>query len=216
MTLIATPQRSAEAGRQHLAVAQLLDLDGHENRGIDHAAFDFGQPAFAGRLEAEEHAAFRKRPALIDSKFGEGHALCSDEPNILARSNIRIARTDICGGFSHNPNMAEAKAPGDWYLQEWFAALGLIQRDLVTKLDYPTATANALWHGVQRYRRDHIQDVSALLNIRPYELLMPPEEAFAMRRLKAAIAEVTRPEPSDPVESAAVLPPARGRTGTAG
>lgn len=213
MNLIITPQRGAKAGRQHLAAAQLLDLDGHEHRGVDDAAFDFRQPAFAGRRQAQGDAAFRQRPALSDSKFGEGHAVCSDEPNILARANIRIVHTDTGGGFSHNPNMAEAKAPGDWYLQEWFAALGLIQRDLVTKLDYPTATANALWHGVQRYRRDHIQEVSALLNIRPYELLMPPEEAFAMRRLKAAIAEVTRPEGAEPIAAEA---PLSRRTGTEG
>lgn len=85
---------------------------------------------------------------------------------------------------------------GDWYLQEWFASLGMIQRDLVTKLDYPPATANALWHGVQRYRRDHIADVSALLNIEPWELLMHPDEAMALRRLRSAIAEVAKPVPT--------------------
>lgn len=87
---------------------------------------------------------------------------------------------------------------GDWYLREWFATLGKIQRDLVTQLDYPPATANALWHGVQRYRRDHIQDISALLNVQPYELLMPPEEAMALRRLRSAIAEVASSPMSDP------------------
>lgn len=99
----------------------------------------------------------------------------------------------------------------DWYLREWFATMGMKQRDLVTKLDYQPALAHALWHSVQRYRRDHIEQISALLNIQPYELLMPPEEAMAMRRLKSAIAEVARVEP------AAEAPPAGGKlTGTDG
>lgn len=102
----------------------------------------------------------------------------------------------------------------DWYLREWFATMGLKQRDLVTKLDYQPAAAHALWHSVQRYRRDHIADISALLNIQPYELLMPPEEAMALRRLRSAIAEVAAAPPKvedlSPTET-----PAR-KTGTNG
>lgn len=102
---------------------------------------------------------------------------------------------------------------GDWYLREWFASLGKIQRDLVTQLDYPPATANALWHGVQRYRRDHIQQISQFLNIRPYELLMHPDEAMALRRLKSAIAEVQR---SDTPSGEGDVTTPIGRTGTGG
>ena len=99
----------------------------------------------------------------------------------------------------------------DWYLREWFATAGMKQRDLVTKLDYQPAAAHALWHSVQRYRRDHVEEIAALLNIAPYELLMPPEEAMALRRLRSAIAEVTK---SEPVPADAVAEP--NRTGTAG
>lgn len=107
-----------------------------------------------------------------------------------------------------------AAATHDWYLREWFETLGMIQRDMVTKLDYPPATANALWHGVQRYRRDHVEEISTLLNIKPYELLMHPEHAMRIRRLEAAIAEVVAPvpaaEPETPQEGT------RRRTGTTG
>lgn len=82
----------------------------------------------------------------------------------------------------------------DWYLQEWFETLGLIQHDMVTKLGYPKNTAFKLWHGVQDYRRDYVDDISAMLNIEPFELLMPPAEAMALRRLRATIAEVARSE----------------------
>lgn len=79
-------------------------------------------------------------------------------------------------------------------MKEWFATQGLIQRDLVTKLDYQSTQAYRLWHGLQPYRRDQVEEISALLNIAPYELLMPPEEAMQLRRLRSVIAEVAKPE----------------------
>lgn len=97
---------------------------------------------------------------------------------------------DILRLRSHHVNMIEA-ARHDWFLHEWFATQGLKQNDLVTKLDYPKNTANRLWHGLQPYRRDHIEAIAALLNIDPSELLMHPEDAMALRRLKSAIAEVS-------------------------
>lgn len=99
----------------------------------------------------------------------------------------------------------------DWYLQEWFAATGMKQFDLVTRLDYPRGTAHKLWHGIQPYRRDNVIEISDMLNIQPFELLMPPEEAMALRRLRSAIAEVAKTEPS-PAE---VTEPG-ARTGTNG
>ncbi len=86
----------------------------------------------------------------------------------------------------------------DWYLQEWFATVGLKQFDLVTKLDYPRGTAHKLWHGLQPYRRDNVEEISALLNIAPHELLMHPDDAMSLRRLTAAVAEVTRAPIAEP------------------
>lgn len=100
----------------------------------------------------------------------------------------------------------------DWYLREWFGTAGLKQHALVTQLDYPKNTAFKLWHGIQAYRRDNVEDISALLNIQPYELLMPPEEAMALRRLRSVIAEVAKTEPADQPEDVEIKP----RTGTRG
>lgn len=99
----------------------------------------------------------------------------------------------------------------DWYLQEWFGVAGLKQFDMVTKLDYPRGTAHKLWHGLQAYRRDNVEEISSLLNIAPWELLMPPEEAMALRRLRATIAEVARAE-----NPALTQVEAKARTGTDG
>lgn len=106
-----------------------------------------------------------------------------------------------------------APAGHDWYLKEWFATVGLKQRDLITKLDYQPAAAHRLWHSLQPYRRDHVAEISALLNIQPWELLMPPEEAMALRQLKKAIAGVSLPavEKADEPSAALTL-----KTGTRG
>lgn len=191
-------QLRAQAGGGDPSPGMALDAQGEPNRRGLHAVLDLAQPALAGRLEAKglRHLSEREAQpgAVICECLSVGHsAECSDDPNILARPNIRFSITDRSESHSHDANMATR---GDWYLQDWFASLGMIQRDLVTKLDYPPATANALWHGVQRYRRDHIADVSALLNIEPWELLMHPEEAMALRRLRSAIAEVAAPASS--------------------
>ena len=98
---------------------------------------------------------------------------------------------DFCFGSSHHLNMENSAGP-DWYLHEWFATAGLKQNDLVTKLDYPKNSAYRLWHGLQPFRRDHVQAISALLTIKPHELLMHPEDAMRIRRLEAAVREVAQ------------------------
>ena len=100
---------------------------------------------------------------------------------------------DFLWGSSHHVNMEQPDGP-DWYLHEWFATAGLKQHDLVKKLDYPKNTASRLWHGLQPFRRDHVQAISELLNIRPHELLMHPEDAMRIRRLEAAVREVAKEE----------------------
>jgi hypothetical protein len=105
-----------------------------------------------------------------------------------------------------------AKPTGhDWYLRDWFASLGLKQRDLVTKLDYLPNSAHRIWHSLQQYRRDDIETIAALLQIEPFELLMPPDEAMALRRLRSAIAEVTQTDPVPAETAGPTATPARRR-----
>lgn len=72
----------------------------------------------------------------------------------------------------------------DWHLQEWAALLGKRQADLVNDLGFAKNQAHRIWHGKQPYRRDIVNLVSAWLDLRPYELLMRPEEAMRLRRLE--------------------------------
>lgn len=110
----------------------------------------------------------------------------------------------VAGDFetesSHHVNMERAPQH-DWFLHEWFNTQGLKQADLVKQLGYPKNTANRLWHGLQPYRRDHIDEIAALLNIAPHELLMSPEDAMKIRRMQSVLSEVATPVPApEPVQ----------------
>lgn len=93
-------------------------------------------------------------------------------------------------GISHNANMARRRStpPRElhhhWYLPEWAETLDKRQADAVRDLGWPKATASALWNAHQRYTQDYVDAVADWLGIRPYELLMPPDLAFAIRNMR--------------------------------
>lgn len=137
----------------------------------------------------------------------------SPQVNIRSSVHFHPALTDLASRFSHHVTMAAPERPL-WYLQEWFATQGLRQRALITKLDWLPAKANKVWHGIQIAKLDEVAEIADLLNITPSELLMPPDEAMALRRLRRAVAEVTSAEPLVAQRQEPVTAP--GRTGTDG
>jgi len=83
----------------------------------------------------------------------------------------------------------------DWYLTEWLKTLQKKQADLVRDLDYNKSTVSLLCSGKQEYGRDDVNAISLYLHLAPYELLMHPEDAMAIRRLRddaAKVVETTR------------------------
>ena len=94
----------------------------------------------------------------------------------------RVARLGVPRRTSTPPR----KLRHHWYLAEWAAALGRTQSDAVRELGWNKSSASHLWNGKQRYSQDYVDEVSIWLNIRPYELLMPPDLAMAIRRLREA------------------------------
>lgn len=202
---------SADRVRRHAPAGPALDAESEAQGRVLLSVLDFADPAGAGRGKAELDGQLRQGEASLGSNRGEIHdGFCSTGLNRASSRRFQLTSTDVGAAFSHDVNMAPP-ATHDWYLREWFATMGLKQRDLVTKLDYQTQTAFNLWHSIQPYRRDHVEAISALLNIQPFELLMPPAEAMALRRLRATIAEVAKAEaPALPVGE---VP---GRTGTDG
>lgn len=184
-------QLRTDAFGGNLAVAPPFDADGEKGGGIALPSLDVGQPAGGLLGKPEFGAGLLEGQAAFAAKVGEEHAVVSPDVKLSSSEIFHHAGNYNSGKVSHPWKMA-APDKHDWYLQEWFATLGLKQFDLVTRLDYPRGTAHKLWHGLQPYRRDNVEEISALLNIAPHELLMHPDDAMAIRRLTAAVAEVTR------------------------
>jgi len=80
--------------------------------------------------------------------------------------------------------MQMAKPAHDWYLREWLKALGLKPKDIVADLEWNKAKVSLLVNLKQKYTRDEVNDLSTYLHLRPYELLMHPEEAMSLRGLR--------------------------------
>jgi len=88
-----------------------------------------------------------------------------------------------------------------WFLREWAgqAVPPKTQADAIRELGWAKATASALFNGEQRYTQDYVEEVAAWLNIRPYELLMSPELAMAIRAIRSeGLKLVERAESAEP------------------
>jgi hypothetical protein len=73
----------------------------------------------------------------------------------------------------------------DWYLRQWLRFYGKKQADVVADLDWNKARVSLMASGKQPYTRDAVNELADYLNLRPYELLMHPDEAMRLRRLRA-------------------------------
>lgn len=85
-----------------------------------------------------------------------------------------------------------------WYLVEWAERLGVRQKDAIDKLGWSKAQASDLWNGKQRYTEDLVDEVSTWLQIAPYELLMHPDDAHAIRAMRASAARMVGPVAFEP------------------
>ena len=68
--------------------------------------------------------------------------------------------------------------------------LGVRQRDMVERCDWSKATASQIYNGVQDFSPRIVLEAATALNVEPFELLMPPERAMALRRLRASAEEI--------------------------
>jgi hypothetical protein len=79
----------------------------------------------------------------------------------------------------------------DWFLKEWLRYYGKKQADMVRELDWNKAKVSLTASGKQPYDREAVNEASAYLNLHPYELLMHPDDAMALRRLRQDAAQIT-------------------------
>lgn len=107
--------------------------------------------------------------------------------------NVRMSRRGI------------PKGSVNWYLPEWMAACGLKGRGALTRMceltGWSKATMSQLYNGKQDYSPAVVNAAAAALNVQTWELLVPPERAFAIRRALASIREIQaiQDEPDPPV-----------------
>lgn len=76
----------------------------------------------------------------------------------------------------------------DWFLQAWMNHFGKRQADLAKAMGWSKNRAHFVWHSSQPYRRPEVNRIAKWLGIRPFELLMSPREAMALRGLRQTAA----------------------------
>lgn len=107
---------------------------------------------------------------------------------------LSFSQTTPGEGSVRLPAMDENDQP-DWFLREWVTYAGKRQASLVNELGWDKARANFVWHGKQPYRRDIVNEVSRWLGIEPFELLMPPHEAMAIKSFREAARAIASGDP---------------------
>ncbi len=91
---------------------------------------------------------------------------------------------------------------------------GRLQADIVRDLGWERGRTSKVFNGVQPYCRGDVIQLSQWLGIEPFELLMSPREAIAMRQLREAARQIAaqadgagaahKPEANDPVAQSAI------------
>lgn len=130
-------------------------------------------------------------------------ASCSHITNQSTSGYVRTLRADKRVGNSYHANMARRgipKSPPKWFLREWMAACDIKkQTDMMELTGWSKATMSQLYNGKQDYSPKILEEASEALNVEPFELLMLPERAMAMRRFRETAAAIVELEPkADP------------------
>lgn len=76
-----------------------------------------------------------------------------------------------------------------WHVQEWMELYKKRQVDLINELGWSKAKASDVMSG-QQYTQSLIDQLAPWLNAKPFELLMAPQEAMAIRAMRKAAVEI--------------------------
>ena len=77
--------------------------------------------------------------------------------------------------------------PVGWFLREWMDELRVNQALMMKDAGWSKTTASLLYNRQQDYNPDLVAAAANALRIAPFELFLLPEEAFHIRRLRAAV-----------------------------
>lgn len=81
-------------------------------------------------------------------------------------------------------NWQMAALTHDWYLREWIDALPITISDFRERTGWTHRIASQLVNRKIRWNRDHLSEAAFALHVEAFELLMHPDDAFALRRLR--------------------------------
>ena len=100
------------------------------------------------------------------------------------------------------------KGPVLWFLPEWMRAANIeTQADMMEKTGWSKAKMSQLYNAKQDFNSEILAEAATALNARPYELLMPPEDAMAIRQMRRTALQIAADRRStfvhDPDEVAA-------------
>ena len=73
----------------------------------------------------------------------------------------------------------------DWYLKEWLDTLRQSVAWLEGQTGWTHRIASQLVNRKTRWNRDHLSLAASVLSVAPFELLMHPDDAMQLRRLRA-------------------------------
>lgn len=88
-----------------------------------------------------------------------------------------------------------------WYLAEWADHFGRKQADAQRDLGWSRSTTSDLWNGKQRYTQDYVDIAAQWLGIEPFEILLAPRDAIALRSLRRYAQEIAQGFPREPSPS---------------
>lgn len=71
-----------------------------------------------------------------------------------------------------------------WFLTEWMDSLRVRQADMIERAGWSKTTASLLYNRQQDYSPRLIEEAAHALNVAPFELLLHPDDAMAMRRMR--------------------------------
>ena len=122
--------------------------------------------------------------------------------NIESRCRVPSLWNDQQKGSAHDHTMPRKRStpPSElghrWFLADWAAHFFKRQADAQRELGWTKSQASRLWTGKQRYTQDLVDQAARWLGIAAWELLMPPNQALAIRRFReSAMAIAAEPDP---------------------
>ena len=132
-------------------------------------------------------------PAAAESDVGLSMPPSSHMTNRNASAKVRTLGNDAPRAKTYNRRMARRGIPKgsvNWFLREWMDTLEVNQATMIERTGWSKATASQLYNGKQDYSPAVVNAAAVALSVKPHELLMPPADAMAIRRLRQTALDI--------------------------